>query len=291
MITVMSVRVIYADVLVIINIYITYILLSVSGTVLRRRQNTAGKVIASVLSGFYSLIILVPRISDFTIGISRLIFSALIVYIAFRKSNRKEYLRAYAVFFAVNFIFAGFMLAVWLFIAPEGMYFSNSVVYFDIDAGALIILTVVCYMLLSLGHRLISHRVPLDTVYDCKIYIKGEIYKCHCFLDTGNAVKDCYTGDPVMIADKRIFSSLVGENVLESGLKIRLIPCNTVSGEGLLYAFSCDKAEITGIKSAYTLSRLTVALTDSKIMQGRYEGILPCDIFQNSTNEREKSYV
>ncbi len=241
-----------------------------------------------MLSGFYSLIILIPGVSDIAMGITRLLFSALLIAVVFPKCGRKEYIRAYAAFFSVNFVFAGFMLALWLFIAPEGMYFSNSVVYFDIDAGLLIVMTVVCYVLLNIAQRLISHRVKADTVYDCKIYIQGEVYNCHCFLDTGNTLKDCYTGAPVLIADKRIFLSLVGENPMESGMKIRLIPCSTVSGEGLLYAFSCERAEITGIKTACTVSGLTVALTDKKIMQGRYEGILPCGIFDNITNEREK---
>ena len=284
-------RVIYADVLVIINNYRAYILLSATGLLLRKKQSITGKAVASVLSGFYSLIILIPEINDFLIGVTRMIFSVLLILIAFPKSSKREYVREYAAFFAVNFIFAGFMLAVWLFIAPDGMYFSNSVVYFDIDAGMLIILTVICYAVLNFAQRLLSHRVPVDTVYDCKIYINGKIYNCHCFLDTGNKVRDCYNGAPVMIADKRIFLSLVGENPLESEVKIRLIPCNTVSGKGLLYAFSCDKAEITGIKSVRTVTQLTVALADNRIMQGRYEGILPCDIFENITNEREKSYV
>lgn len=287
----MTVRVIYADVLVVINIYITYILLSATALLLHKRQSTAGKVIASVVSGFYSLIILIPQISDLSVGISRAVVSVLLIFIAFPKASKKEIFRTCVAFFAVNFIFAGFMFALWLFVAPEGMYFSNSIVYFDIDAGMLIFMTVLCYGVINLCHRFISHRVPVNTVYDCEIYVTDKAYKCHCFLDTGNSLKDCYTGNSVMIVSRHIFSSLIAENPMESELKMRMIPCSTVSDRGVLYAFSCDRVKIKSIDAEYNIKEVTVALTEGEIMNGRYEGILPCDIFENYANEREKSYV
>lgn len=284
-------QVIYADVLVIINIYITYILLVLTAVFGGVKRHAGRLAVASVLSGFYSLIIIIPDISDAVISLSKLFFSLLMLFISFGKVSRKAFLRLGAVFFCVNFAFAGVMLALWLFVAPEGMYYNSSVVYFDIDTGTLILLTVVCYLVLSLIHRFMQKKVPRDSVYDCTVYVSDKSFKCNCFLDTGNSLKDCYTGSSVIIVNKKLFGGIIGDNPFESELKIRLIPHSTVSGEGMLYAFTCERAEICGLTKRGTVKNITVALTEEKIRGGRFDGILPWDILESITDERERSYA
>lgn len=284
-------QVIYADVLVIINIYITYILLVLTSVFASVKRNTGRLAVASVLSGFYALIIIVPGIGDGAISISKAIFSVALLFLAFGKVSRRSFYRLAAVFFCVNFAFAGIMLALWLFVAPEGMYYNSSVVYFDIDTGTLIILTVVCYLVLSVIHRFMRKKVPRDSVYDCRIYASGKSFDCHCFLDTGNSLKDCYTGSSVIIVAKSIFGSVIGENPFESELKIRLIPHSTVSGEGMLYAFTAERAEICSLTKSAAVKNITVAVTEEKIRGGSFDGILPWDIFESTTDEREKNYA
>ena len=160
---------IYADVLVVINIYITYGLLYLTSCFSSARLGRGRMLIASVVSGLYSLIIIVPDITDGIIGVSKLIFSLVLLRIAFGRVSRKQYIRLIPIFFCVNFAFAGIMLALWLFVAPRGMYYNNSIVYFDIDTVTLLILTFVCYAVLSLVHRFTQSRVPTDTVYECRI--------------------------------------------------------------------------------------------------------------------------
>ncbi len=284
-------RVIYADVLVIINIYITYGLLSLTAIFCKKQKSRPRVLVSSVLSGFYALIILIPNISDTVISLSKLAFSALMLLIAFGRMNKKQFFKAYLTFFLVNFVFGGLMLALWLFVMPKGMYYNSSIVYFEIDTVTLLLLTLVCYFVLSFLDRFVRHKSPADTVYDCKIHALGKSYFCHCFLDTGNSLTDCYTGSPVVIVSRDVFSDAVPENPFESKLKFRLIPCSTVSQEGMLYAFTSEKIEIRGLKNSCSLNNITVALTHSKIRQGNYDGILPCDIFENSLNEREKEYA
>lgn len=284
-------QVIYADVLVIINIYITYILLMLTAVFGGVKRNAGRLAVASVLSGVYALIIIVPDISNTVISLSKALFSLVMLFIAFGKVSRKSFFRLAAVFFCVNFAFAGVMFALWIFVAPDGMYYNSSVVYFDIDTGTLILLTVVCYIALSLIHRFMQKKVPRDSVYDCTVYAAGKSFSCHCFLDTGNSLKDCYTGSSVIIVSKEIFSNMIGDNPLESELKIRLIPHTTVSSEGVLYAFTSEKTEIRGLTKSGTVKNITVALTEEKIRGGSFDGILPWDIFESTTDEREKNYA
>lgn len=284
-------RVIYADVLVVINIYITYALLTLTAFFSHMKAGRGRILFASVLSGLYSLIIIVPGISDGIIGITKLIFSLVLLRTAFGRLSRKQNIRVYLIFFGVNFAFAGIMLALWLFAAPEGMYYNSTVVYFDIDTPTLLVLTVVCYAVLSLIHRLASSRTPPDTVYECRIYVAGKCFLCRCFLDTGNSLKDCYTGSSVVIVSRAVFKEVLSENPFESELKLRLLPHSTVSHRGTLYAFTCEKIEIRGLTRSGTVKNITVAFTDEKIRGGHFDGILPWDIFESTTDEREKTYA
>lgn len=290
-ITVMLMQVIYADVLVVINIYITYGLLSLSAYFSRLKASRGRLLAASVLSGIYSLIIIVPNITDGIITVTKLLFSLVLLRTAFGKLSRKQFTRLFLVFFGVNFAFAGVMLALWLFASPAGMYYNSSIVYFDIDTVTLLVLTFVCYAVLSLIHRFISSRTPPDTVYECTLYAAGKSFMCRCFLDTGNSLKDCYTGSSVIIVGTDVFKEVLGENPFESEVKIRLLPHSTVSHSGTMYAFTCEKAEIRGLTKSGTAKNITVALTKEKIRGGHFDGILPWDIFESTTDEREKNYA
>jgi stage II sporulation protein GA (sporulation sigma-E factor processing peptidase) len=255
------------------------------------KRNRIRILLASVISGFYSLIILFPGISEGIVSATKLFFSLILLRVAFGKVSRKQKLRLFLVFFCVNFAFAGLMLAVWLFLSPDGMYYNSSIVYFDIDTVTLLLLTLICYVVLFAAHRFISSRIPPDTVYECKIYAHGKSFLCRCFLDTGNSLTDCYTGSRVIIVNKEIFREVLGENIFDSEMKIRLIPLSTVSHKGVLYAFTCERVEITGLTKSGVAESITVALTDEKIRGGHFDGILPWDIFEITTDEREKSYA
>lgn len=76
--------------------------------------------------------------------------SVLLVLIAFAPKKITVFIKEFAAFFAVNFIFAGLMLAVWLVFKPSGMVYNNAAVYFDIDVKLLVLSTVVCYAVLTL---------------------------------------------------------------------------------------------------------------------------------------------
>lgn len=284
-------QVIYADVLVVINIYITYGLLYLTSCFSSAKTGRGRLFLASVLSGFYSLIIIVPGITEGIIGISKLLFSLAFLKVAFGRVSKKQYIRLILIFFCVNFAFAGIMLALWLFVAPNGMYYNNSIVYFDIDTVTLLILTLVCYAVLSLAQRFLQSRVPSDTVYECRIYAVGKSFQCRCFLDTGNSLRDCYTGSSVIIVQKEVFKAVLGDNPFEGELKMRLLPHSTVSYKGTLYAFTCEKAEIRGLTKSGVAENITVALTEEKIRGGHFDGILPWNIFESTTDEREKSHA
>lgn len=290
-------QVIYADVLFVINLYITYGLLLLTGIITKSSSKRLRLLLSSCFSGFYSLIILVPDISDTVVAVTRIPACLIIVLLAFSFSNKKHFLRLVVGFLAVNFVFAGLMFAMWYFFYPRGMYYNNGVVYFDIDTVSLIVLTAVCYAALKAGEYLLRLKAPSNTIYDLKIYVLGKVYSCRSFLDTGNGLKDHFTGYPVIIVNEASFKEILPEDVFdesklsESRLKFRFIVCSGISGTGLLPSFTPEKVTISSFKESFETSDIVIAVTKTKIKNGNFDAVLPSDIFINQTSERGEKYV
>lgn len=290
-------QVIYADILFILNVYITYGLLLLTGYIAKSEIKRLRLLLSSVLSGFYSLIILVPDISDTVIALSRIPSCIVIVLAAYKVFNKRHFLRLVAVFLIVNFVFAGLMFALWYFLYPKNMYFNNGIVYFDINAVTLIVLTTVCYLSLKLLHKIIGAKVPLNTVYNLQIFVSEKVFSCRCFLDTGNSLKDVFTGYPIIVVSEEVLKDFLPLNIFdEKSLsccepKIRFIVCSTATKDGLLPSFKPEKVKISSLKGSFETDRVIVAVTKRKLKNGEFGAILPFDLFSNRTSERGELYA
>ena len=278
-------RVIYADVLVVINVYITFFLLKSASLLAKVESDRLRLFLASFVGGIYSLSVLLPEKAQLKFFTLRLLLMILLVFVAFGYKSLKSFLRLNLSFLISSFIFAGLMFALWYFICPEGMYFNGLVVYFDIDIMTLALMTVVCYGFLKLFERFFRSRAPINTVFICKVFYNGVEYQLKAFLDTGNRLTDYFTSSPVIVADKRFFESAFDE-ALEDTEKfrekgLRYIFCDTLGGGDVLPAFMSEGVHIKGTDYDFTATSVTVALTEKKLLGGEYDAILPMGLFEN----------
>lgn len=288
-------RVIYADILFVLNVYITYGLLLLTGLISKTELKRLRLLLSSLLSGLYSLIILLPDISENLVAMSRIPACFLLVLVGYKVINKRHFFRLTVCFFAVNFAFAGLMFALWYFFSPQNMYYNNGIVYFDINAVTLVVLTAVCWVLLKIICKIVSFKVPHNTVYDLHIYYKDEEFLCKSLLDTGNSLTDPFTAYPVIVVYRGVFGStfdgrLTDEKYLSEN-KLRLLVCSTVGGDGLLPCFRPENVKISSLDGSFETDRAVVALTDKKLKNGDFDAILPTDLFVNQKCERGDSYA
>ena len=288
-------QIIYADVLLIINMFVTYGILRLTGIICKSEKKQVALFLSSLLSGIYSLIIIIPDIPDWLIAVSRFPVSVAIVFFSFCVYNLRHFFRLFACFFAVNFVFAGIMLALWLFISPRGMYFNNGIVYFNISIEMLTMLVCVCYFLTLLFNKLISFRAPVNTVYDLQIFLGDRSVRMKAFLDTGNCLKDAFTGCPVIIVHKpsaqKLFDSEISLHSEKDGVPVfRPIPCSTVSGSEMLLSFKVDKIRIRGVKCDFERDKVYVAVTDKTIKNGDFSALLGSAVFENQIMRKDDDY-
>ena len=284
--------VIYADVLVVTNVYITYFLLRATALLSRTECNRLRLFLASFLGGAYSLTVLLPEKVQGALLAVRLLAALVFIFVAFGYSSLKAFLRLNVSFFSCSFIFAGLMFALWYFISPGGMYFNGAVVYFDINILSLVVMTVICYVFIKLFDRIFKSRAPVNTVFSCTVVYNEHEFVLRSFLDTGNNLRDYFTGRPVIIADRRAFSDIFPEKITVNGefskQKVRFIFCNTLVGKGFLPAFSPTMLKIKGTDYNFSTEEITVALTEEKLLQGEYDAILPMGLFENNFDRKDE---
>lgn len=201
-----------------------------------------------------SLAIFLPPM-NFGIGlIFKLVVSLLIVYISFGVIKFSRFLKMFVSFIAANFIFAGSMMGLWIALKPGGMVINNNVVYFDISVSVLIGSTVVCYGIVAVVSKIISRKNSDDIIYTVTVAFDCVSVTGRGYLDTGNALTDCFSGFPVIIANADFIANLFFDEEIsylkESNIisndaerlknRTRIIPFGTIKDQGILRAFKPD---------------------------------------------------
>ena len=285
---------VYADVLVIVNIYINYILLRLSGTVARREAKSIRVFSASLVGGFYSLIILVPSVPEWVITITKFAVGAVMLLIAFGFRNKRAFFRLAASFLLVDVGFAGLMFALWLIFAPQSMLYCCGIVYFNIDTLTLLILTVICYGITTVIAKLIAFKAPKNSVYALKVCFGKDEFTFHAFLDTGNALTEPFSGYPVIVADPNVKNSqgkTLGEYITQSGKLARVIPCSALGKATALTAVRPDMVKITGVEADFETGAVYIALSRQELLNGEYTALLSEKLFENNTGGKGKDYA
>lgn len=279
--------VVYADVLMVTNLFINYFLLSAVKLLLRvsvpRKRILFGALIGSV----YALTIFLPKLPTAVSALMNLSASALMVFAAFPIHSRKKFLKAFLAFFVINFAFAGTMLALWLFFRPNGMIYQNGTVYFDIDIKILIGTTVLCYILLTCFSRILRKRAPDNVLYDVEITNAGKTVCAKALLDTGHALTDGFSDTPVLVISHRLAKALAPpelQSFLDSDISpyaikdLRLIPYTSVNGEGVLKAFCAQRICVP--QKDYALNHILLAQSKADFTSTEYEVLLCSDFFE-----------
>lgn len=243
--------VIYVDILFVVNFFITYLLLLFTSLMLKGRSNTARFLLASAFGGVYALVILIDDLSFLVTFLGKIAASFIIVLIAFGFKRLFVYLKSVIVFYFSNMLFLGIITALLFAFKPQGITLSNSVVYFDISAKTLLICAIIAYGISYAVVKIYNHSIGKSEIYQITIYKENSAYNLFAFADSGNKLKEPFSDFPVIIADRSKIDVKTE----------RVIPYNTVGGEGMLKAFKPDKVVISNGKNSFETERVYIALS------------------------------
>ncbi|MCR4615287.1 MAG: sigma-E processing peptidase SpoIIGA [Clostridiales bacterium] len=278
-------EIIYIDVLFVINLMVTYFLLMSASAIIKAPAKRLRVLAASAVGGLASGVILLPPLNTFFMLLIRLFLSGILILISFGFGEKRKFIRNIAVFYAVNFVFAGLMMAIWLLFKPKGMMYNNTAVYFNISVFKLILTACVCYVILSLGNKLFRSAAPGNRSYEATVTLGEKSVRVPALLDTGNTLTDGFTGLPVIVADYSAVREIIPEEIrpffkseaLNTELlpdewkkHIRAVPYSSIGGRGVLPAFKADKVTVKDVKGETEFMDIITAVTFRGISRGEY---------------------
>lgn len=276
--------VIYADVLVIVNLIVNYLLLRASAAVTGHGFKTWRLLVSAGEGGIFSLIIFIENIPiPFNISI-RVTMLMIMVITAFGLKNPKAFFKSCAAFFLVNFGFAGIMLALCTTLMPNSAIYKNGIVYFDISIFTLTVSAIICYCILSIISRFIKSKAPQQSIYGIKIHYGSNCVEGKALFDTGNTLCDCFSGRPVIIAEEEFIHNLCIDDIT-SMKNFRLIPFSTIKNSGALPAFMADKTEICINGKWLDSTEIYIAVTNKKIVSGGYSALFGMPFWETVENK------
>ncbi|MBR2282826.1 MAG: sigma-E processing peptidase SpoIIGA [Ruminococcus sp.] len=238
---------IYADVLIVLNTYISFFLLRITArlthTPLRRGRCAAG----SVLGGISSLLILLPPVGVPLLAVIRLSSACCICLAAFGFISIRRLIVNTAAFLCANILLAGLVYAVYSWLRPGLIVVGSGYFYVHFSLLVLILTTAGAYLIITAAGRLADSSSPGD--WQVIIRYKTKLISVSGLADTGDLLTDIFTGLPVVICGKEVFRELTGREpeLYDLPPGFRLIPYTTASDSstaGLIPVFRPDEVLI-----------------------------------------------
>ena len=229
---------VYVDVLFFLNFTFDFLLL-LSVSYLLRRGTKISRLLFGGLVGGLSIFILFLKINSITLFFLKLGISILMILASFGYHDLRYTLKNLLFLYMTSIVLGGFLY----FLNVQFSYKQEGLVFYHHGLGinfiVLIIFSpIILYIYVKQGIHLKNHYAHY---YLVTLYFKGKKYELKGFLDTGNHLKDPYTGKPILLVyDKKI------EKEISRPI---LVPYETANGVGMLPCTKVDKIEIKGVGS------------------------------------------
>ncbi len=284
-------QIVYIDVLVLLNIIITFLLLLGTSSLLSLSPKPVRYMAGALLGGASSLVIFLPEMGFVLSVLTKLVFSLMIVVSVYNPKRVRTVLKETAYFFAVSFIFAGMMMFAASLPGVSLVQYRNGAVYINLSFFSLISACVICYVITFILGKVTSHKASGDIKFNVIIENGGCFSQTQAILDTGNSLTDPFTGESVIVGDISSLKNVMPPEIVkyynneDVDGALRLIPCKTVSSDALMPCFRPDCVEITGENVFCILKNPLVAVS----RQSLDCLIVPPMLFENS--ERRKKNV
>ncbi len=271
--------VIYLDILFLVNAIVTYLLIISTAVILKVHIARWRVFISSFAGGVYSFSIFLNINPIFGFFIKTAVCFILVI-ISFGFRGIKQILKNSMVFLAVNFVFAGIILAASYIFKSNDFYSNMYVSYININPVVLIVFAVIAYILVFIFEKYILTYINRSKFYCVSVYISGREYKLNAYMDTGNSLTEPFSGNPVIIIKSGIidFKSIAFK---------RVIPYEVLNTSGILSAVKPEKIKICWDNKFVETSDVYIAENDNLLRNSNYDLILNPRVL----SEKETRYV
>ena len=116
---------IYIDIIFLENLFMNYIILFATGTIVKAPIKIIRTFISSTIGSIYAIISYMSILEIYSSIFLKITLSVAMVYIAFNSKSLKQFLKQLIIFYLTSFTFGGVAIAALYFIKPENISMEN----------------------------------------------------------------------------------------------------------------------------------------------------------------------
>lgn len=248
--------VIYLDVLLALNLFIDFLLLTATAGWRHLPHRRGRLVLGAIFGAATACAVLLPVLPWWQqLGLD-LLSAAGMCRVAFRWNGWQSFAKTTATLWALSAALGGVCTLLWQVFSPAGFQVVNGVIYYDIPPLTLILLTVVSYGGLTLFERWARPRLLGRHRYRITAEWQGKTYGFEAFYDSGNALTEPFSGRSVIVVAS---SAVAGWD--DGEVRYRIIPYRTAGGDGVYRAFCPQRMTLTVGKRQADISGVWLAVS------------------------------
>lgn len=245
---------VYADVLFLVNFSLDYVSLYITGRLMSRPMRTLRICAASALGACYAVCALFFDVPEAAYIAVTLTVSAVMCVCAYKCGGFADIVGSSVLLFSVGCALGGVMTAVY----SLGAGYSDEVP--DGGGGVTVAVAAAAAVVVAVGGRISKRRRGVKTA-EVKLAFEERDVTLTALADSGNLLRDPVSGRSVIVVSGDAASKLLPENAAEIARdadfasrldelpgsvrrRVRILPVTNVYGDGMLFGFRPDRAEI-----------------------------------------------
>lgn len=254
-----EIYVFYADVFLVKNVLMDLVALIGANYFLRRHRKKSYLAVAAVIASVGSLImLLLVRDKYIYLIASHFLLNTGMVLIGFGKSSKKEFLENWIVTYLVVILLGGSFE--WL---TENRILTRGRLFF-VAVGILGVYALLFYLM---------QRKDLNNqIFETSLMNYGKTIALKAYWDSGNQLRDPYTGQGICILSKECARILIDERKNH----FRLVPYRSLGkSDGMIWVTDIEELHIWNGKQRVHRTHVAVGIAEEELMKNcEYELIL-----------------
>lgn len=249
---------IYGDIYILINFSMDFLSLYILTFLTHDRVRLLRMCVGASIGAVYALLSLLPQGNEFLQAVTNILVSMTVCFAAFGFGSLHAYIKRVFLFYCVSFLSGGFMSAIYYFagklIRDRDVLINGRVedIYADIPLWVFALCALICALIAIIWGRVTSRSKQISVV-TVRVESDNASHEFDGLVDSGNLLTDPLGGLPVIIVSAdtadRLFPSEIRRGDIDVHTvrgRVRLIPYQTPSGEGMTLGYIAKKVEING---------------------------------------------
>lgn len=257
---------IYGDIYILINFSMDFLSLYILTFLTHDRVRLLRMCVGASIGAVYALLSLLPQGNEFLQAVTNILVSMTVCFAAFGFGSLHAYIKRVFLFYCVSFLSGGFMSAIYYFagklIRDRDVLINGRVedIYADIPLWVFALCALICALIAIIWGRVTSRSKQISVV-TVRVESDNASHEFDGLVDSGNLLTDPLGGLPVIIVSAETAERLFPPEIRRGDIdvhtvrgRVRLIPYQTPSGEGMTLGYIAKRIEINGCEVGAVLA-------------------------------------